>query len=307
MIPGTTSQPTLAGTWRSVVIHTVSAVSPSATSPLTGMSCSSFQWVGATHSATEVSGDFTAVCNGSIQVTGTGVGRLANSTAATVSVTGAGTLPGVGGCPFTISAQGPLDGDTLRLQYTGTSCAGPFSGQETLRRSDIYPDPPAPQVPAPPPPPPPPPSQGGGGGQTGDQLDLHSVSIVLGADLTNWAVTSTMINAYRSGSDLCTDHTKAGQWPRLSWFGDPNVPVEGNQWMFALINGRWYGGAGEWMRPGQVCKNIDGHVGAGAYGGTIMEHWTPSPGELIGLAVSTPARAGQWGTAERSNVVLMRW
>jgi hypothetical protein len=155
---------------------------------------------------------------------------------------------------------------------------------------------------------PPPPSGGGSNGPApNDELDLRTVTIVLGADITNWAVTSTMTSAGHNGSDLCTNHTKAGRWPALPWFDDPGVVVEGNQWMFAKIGGKWYGGAGEWLRPGQTCKNIDGHVGQGAFSGTVMGQWTPAPGETIGLAVSTPARAGQWGTAERSNVVFIRW
>ena len=32
-----------------------------------------------------------------------------------------------------------------------------------------------------------------------------------------------------------------------------------------------------------------------------------APDQVNGLAVSTPARAGQWGTAERSNIVHIRW
>ncbi len=38
-----------------------------------------------------------------------------------------------------------------------------------------------------------------------------------------------------------------------------------------------------------------------------LKTWTPRHGELVGVAVSTPSRAGQWGTAERSNVVMIRW
>ncbi|MDB5097394.1 MAG: hypothetical protein JWM80_1815 [Cyanobacteria bacterium RYN_339] len=38
-----------------------------------------------------------------------------------------------------------------------------------------------------------------------------------------------------------------------------------------------------------------------------LKSWKPKSGELVGFAVSTPARAGQWGKAERSNVVLVRW
>ena len=93
----------------------------------------------------------------------------------------------------------------------------------------------------------------------------------------------------------------------LGFFDIPGVTVEGNQWMFANIGGRWYGGAGEWLRPGQTCKTID-HVGSGVfYDSPPMNNWHPSPGETIGVAVSTPARSGQWGTAERSNIVLFVW
>lgn len=155
---------------------------------------------------------------------------------------------------------------------------------------------------------------GGGGGSGGgsapspnDQIDLNQVTFAKGANISSWAVTSTVTRAYHSGSDMCIEHTKAGLWPRLPFFGDPNVPIEGNQWFFAMINGRWVGGANEWLRPGQQCKIVDGHVGQGGYGGTALANWTPAPGELIGVAVSTPARNGQQGTAERSNVVLIRW
>ena len=36
-------------------------------------------------------------------------------------------------------------------------------------------------------------------------------------------------------------------------------------------------------------------------------YWIPQPGEYSGLGVSTPSRAGQWGSAERSNVILVQW
>ena len=140
-----------------------------------------------------------------------------------------------------------------------------------------------------------------------DQLDLRQVTIVSrDANITNWAVTSTVISAAHSGSDMCINHTMAGRWPQLPFF-DTGAAIEGNQWFFAQIGGKWYGGANEWLRPGQVCKNVDGHIGQGGYGGTPMANWTPAPGEIVGVAVSTPARGGQTGGAERSNVVLIRW
>lgn len=139
-----------------------------------------------------------------------------------------------------------------------------------------------------------------------DQIDMRTVTIALGADFRNWAVTSTLTSVTHIGLDLCTYHTKAGRWPALPFF-DTGATVEGNQWFFALINGKWVAGANEWLRPGQTCKGIDGHIGRDNFGGTALQNWTPTPGELLGIAVSTPARAGQQGTAERSNIVLIRW
>jgi hypothetical protein len=298
--------PSYLGTWRSVAVvagvSNVGARTSAVTLPIDLSSCSNFQWTVDSQTSTQISGQFSVVCANTVVISATGTGTLTSPTTVALTIEGTGTLPGTGPCTFAISSNGTLNGDVLTLPYTGTSCLGPFSGTQTLTRKDLYPDPPAADPPPPPDPPTPPAPP-----SNGDELDLSAVTVVLGADLRGWALTSTMTSAAHSGSDLCTYHTMAGRWPRLPWFGDPGTLVEGNQWMFAKINGRWYAGAGEWLRPGQTCKNIDGHVGQGAFGGTVMEQWTPSPGELIGVAVSTPARAGQWGTAERSNVVLIRW
>jgi hypothetical protein len=136
---------------------------------------------------------------------------------------------------------------------------------------------------------------------------LKTVKWVKGEPILNWAVTSTLTRV-TSGSTLCTEHTKAGQWPILPWFDVPGVTVEGNQIMIANIGGTWYGGAGEWLRPGQVCKDVSGNIGEGVYyDSPPLQFWTPRTGEVVGIAVSTPSRSGQWGTAERSNVILIRW
>jgi hypothetical protein len=161
------------------------------------------------------------------------------------------------------------------------------------------------------------PSTGGGGGGGGggtpisspnDQIDMKSVVIEYGADIRSWVVDSTITSVTRNGTTFCTNHTKAGQWPVLPFFGDPSVSIEGNQWFFANIGGVWYGGANEWMRPGQTCKDVGGNIGADNFGSAPhLSHWTPHSGEVIGVDVSTPARAGQQGTAERSNIVLFTW
>ena len=112
--------------------------------------------------------------------------------------------------------------------------------------------------------------------------------------------------------DLCIFHTKLGLWPTTLFF-DTGALIEGNQWVFANIGGHWYGGAGEWQRPGQACKDVTAEtIGADAFYSPSMEplrSWVPKPGEVFGLMATTPARA--WPSMrtvdERTNVVLVRW
>lgn len=163
-------------------------------------------------------------------------------------------------------------------------------------------------TPAAPPPPPPPGGGGGSGPAPGDQLDLSTVRWVMGVHVGNWAVTSTITSVTTANDTLCTNHTKAGQWPILGFFDIPGVVVEGSQIMIAKINNEWVGGGGEWLRPGQVCKHVGSHVGENVfYNSPPLQYWTPANGEQVGILVSTPSRVGQWGTAERSNVVLINW
>jgi hypothetical protein len=143
----------------------------------------------------------------------------------------------------------------------------------------------------------------------GDAIDLRTATWSVGANASGWAVTSQMTNAYYSNGTLCTEHTKLGQWPKLPFFGDPNTLVEGNQVVLAKIGGKWYAGSGEWLRPGQACKSVPREIGPDTFynGPPPLNSWIPQPGEWYGLMVTTPSRAGQWGTAERSNVVLVQW
>jgi len=159
-----------------------------------------------------------------------------------------------------------------------------------------------------------PPPTGGGGPQAGDQIDLSQSTIVLGpANIGAWPVTSTISSATAQTGGLCINHTKLGQWPRTIFFDDPNTLLEGNQWVFALINGRWYGGAADWYRPGQACKDVTAQsIGGDAFYSPSQEplhSWVPRPGEQIGVMSTTPARAypAMKTVDERTNIVLIRW
>lgn len=147
-----------------------------------------------------------------------------------------------------------------------------------------------------------------------DQIDLAAVVVIKGAPgIAQWPVTAQLTDVAVAEDELCTWHTKAGQWPTVPFFDDPENPIEGNQWLFANIGGTWYGGAGEWLRPAQECKVVkSANIGPDEFYNDDEEplhSWVPAPGELVGVMVSTPARA--WPAMatldERSNVVLVPW
>jgi hypothetical protein len=150
-------------------------------------------------------------------------------------------------------------------------------------------------------------------GAPGDQIDLSSVTVVLGPqDIGTWPATGTVTATVAQPTLLCVEHTKLGSWPGTEFFDDPGTLTQGNQWMFAFINGKWYGGAGRWGRVGQACKGTTGD--ADFFGGTFymdqaepLRSYVPRAGDLIGLMASTPARfyPGMRTVDERTNVVLV--
>lgn len=153
-----------------------------------------------------------------------------------------------------------------------------------------------------------------GFGAPGDQLDLSAVTVVLGpANIGTWPATGTITNAYARPGEICIEHDKLGAWPGTDFFDDPGTLTQGNQWMFAFINGRWYGGGGRWYRPGQACKGTsptDGFTGTFYMDNAFpLNGYVPRPGDLVGLMSTTPARfyPSMRTVDERTNVVVVRW
>jgi hypothetical protein len=145
-------------------------------------------------------------------------------------------------------------------------------------------------------------------------LDLNTVSVVMGpANIGQWEETAQITNAFWADGQLCIYHTRLGIWPGVPFFGDAGTLVEGNQWVFAFINGQWYGGAADWYRPGQACKGVDANsIGRDAFYLPTQEplhSWVPHSGEIFGVMSSTPARL--WPDMrtydERTNVQLIQW
>ena len=137
-----------------------------------------------------------------------------------------------------------------------------------------------------------------------DELDLNLVDW-LHTDVSDWPATSTVTDVSIGFDRLCIEHTKSGEWPELD---DGGTAVEGNLWIFANIDGQWYGATWEWLRPGQTCKSVTASEIGPRTKRSPLETWKPRSGEKIGLMVSTPARLGPEGpTRESSNVKVAYW
>ena len=129
----------------------------------------------------------------------------------------------------------------------------------------------------------------------------------LHADISGWTASSTVtgITFPGAGAEMCIFHTQAGEWPVYS---DQGNLGEGNPWVFANINGQWVGGTFEWLRPGQQCKPVITRENIGPHVKLLpLSTWVPQSGELVGFAMSTPARDSRRTSNQRSNIVLATW
>jgi len=148
-----------------------------------------------------------------------------------------------------------------------------------------------------------PPGDSGADPTGGDIPPLNQLTW-LHTDISGWAQTSTIEKVLVQSSQICINHSKAGQWPV---FVNGGVEAEGNPWVVAQVGGTWYAATYEWLRPGQICKgitaaNIGPHIKK-----SPLNTWVPQAGELVGFMVSTRARDGVSSGDERSNLVSITW
>ncbi len=200
-----------------------------------------------------------------------------------------GSIAGSGGASYTWTREG---GYNLSAEFTDGEG---FVTRETIRVTVRSAGTTPPTDPTPPP-------------RTGsaDQLDPREVTW-LHRDVSSWPITSTVTDVTITRSEMCVDHTGAGRFPS-SQFG--TIQVEGNVWIFAQINGRWYGATYDWLRPGQVCKGVTGdELGPDQIRIPPMDASWPGPrsGDMVGFMVSARARDDVSAGAERTNIVLVRW
>jgi hypothetical protein len=119
--PGETTMSGFGGSWGSVAASTAEAV------------CTDFRWAVSDVDLTQVSGTWTATCLKVVPVSGTASGALVNGEIRWTA-TGTGTAEGVGTCPVALTGSATLENAQVRIPYTGTTCLGPVSGVELLRK-----------------------------------------------------------------------------------------------------------------------------------------------------------------------------
>lgn len=171
-----------------------------------------------------------------------------------------------------------------RASISDNSAMGPWSAGENFRTPDSVP----------------------GGSAPRDELNLEQVRW-LHSNVSSWPRASTVTKTFIGDPPICIEHTKSSVWPSIASRGTKTA-VAGNPWIFAKVDGQWYGATFEWLRSGQTCKQISAADLGPHIKKSPLDGWVPTSGEEIGLMVSTPARAGPEGPVrERSNVVLTRW
>jgi hypothetical protein len=145
-LAGGSSDGPLVGTWTAPTDLTLPAPS----------TCRNFEWAITSQSATAIAGTFRAECGGGVAISANATGTLTSANTVSINVVGSGIF-GAFTCPFNLSSNATIVDDyTLETPYSGTTCFGPVSGHQTLRRP--RPAPPEPE-PSPEPPPPPPPGE----------------------------------------------------------------------------------------------------------------------------------------------------
>jgi hypothetical protein len=119
--PSSTGIAALVGSWTS----TGTLPSPS--------SCTDFRWDVTEQTGNSVRGSFTATCPGDLRVSGTASGTLTGSTV-NWTAQGTATVANLPSCAISLTGTAEIATDSVRVPYSGTTCLGPVSGTEVLRR-----------------------------------------------------------------------------------------------------------------------------------------------------------------------------
>jgi hypothetical protein len=96
-------------------------------------SCGGLQWKITSQTGGQASGDFSAACADEVSMVGT-MTATHGETSIPWAATGTATK-GTVTCPFSMTGTGTFQGTSnILVNYAGTSCNGPVSGTETIKR-----------------------------------------------------------------------------------------------------------------------------------------------------------------------------
>jgi hypothetical protein len=98
-----------------------------------GQSCGNLLWKITAQTGSQASGDFSAACADGVKLDGT-MTATHSETAIPWAATGTATK-GTATCPFSMTGTGTFQGTSnILVNYAGTSCNGPVSGAQTIKR-----------------------------------------------------------------------------------------------------------------------------------------------------------------------------
>jgi hypothetical protein len=112
------------GTWSGPTVATPGA-----------QTCGGLQWTITSQTGTQITGEFAATCAGGINLAGTMVATITDSTTIPWAASGNATQ-GTTSCTFNLTGTGTFQGTSnIVVSYSGTACGVSVSGSETIKRS----------------------------------------------------------------------------------------------------------------------------------------------------------------------------
>lgn len=126
---GSPTEPTKTGDVRSYLGTWTGAT----TAAPAAQSCGGLLWKITSQTGGQASGEFSATCADGVKLAGT-MTATHGETSIPWAATGTATK-GTATCPFSMTGTGTFQGTSnIVLNYAGTSCNGPVSGSETIKR-----------------------------------------------------------------------------------------------------------------------------------------------------------------------------
>ncbi|MGD9975954.1 MAG: hypothetical protein AB7S77_23090 [Desulfatirhabdiaceae bacterium] len=138
--------------------------------------------------------------------------------------------------------------------------------------------------------------------QSGVPEDFEGV-VWLHANVSGWAQTSKLPSVKFTSTTITLDYDKTNVWPGVYIDG---VLLNANPWIFVRLDGIWYAGTWEWLRPGQITKDINS-VNGDHIKVPPLDEGAPVSGVSYGFMVSGLARTSERNVLERTNVVMAVW